>query len=189
MNNSIDNTDLTRFYGTLIQEIKSEQIAAEEGGNLEQLFTDWATGLLSDRGDAEDKPRIAYDEKFLGTKKQHKINAYFISDSNLTLELYITIYKGAEEPGKITKDEVETAVKRITNFFSKGIYNEDYVNEIEESSDIFGLAYTLSKSEDLRTNLERVNVIILTDGIYQGDNPPNVNISGYPIYYRVVDLV
>lgn len=188
MSESIKNNELVVFYQNVLQEIKSNQLSAEEGGNLEQLFTDWASELLSEKGDVEDKARIAYDEKFLGTKKQHKINGYFISENNLTLELYITIFKGTTEPVRIIKDEVDTAEKRISNFFRKGIYNEDYLNEIEESSEIFDLASALSKSQELRGNLERVNIIILTDGLYPGEIPKDREISGYPLYYRVVDL-
>lgn len=188
MSERIENNDLIVFYQNVLQEIKSNQLSAEEGGNLEQLFTDWASELLSEKGDVEDKARVAYDEKFLGTKKQHKINGYFISENNLTLELYITIFKGTTEPVRIGKDEVDTAEKRISNFFRKGIYNEDYLNEIEESSEIFDLASALSKSQELRENLERVNVIILTDGLYPGEIPKDKEISGYPLYYRVVDL-
>ena len=188
MSESIENNELVVFYQNVLQEIKSNQLSAEEGGNLEQLFTDWASELLSEKGDVEDKARVAYDEKFLGTKKQHKINGYFISENNLTLELYITIFKGTTEPIRIGKDEIDTAEKRISNFFRKGIYNEDYLNEIEESSEIFDLALALSKSQELRENLERVNIIILTDGLYPGEIPKDKEISGYPLYYRVVDL-
>ncbi len=188
MNETIENNELVVFYQNVLQEIKSNQLSAEEGGNLEQLFTDWASELLSEKGDVEDKARVAYDEKFLGTKKQHKINGYFISENNLTLELYITIFKGTTEPVRIGKDEIDTAEKRISNFFRKGIYNEDYLNEIEESSEIFDLASALSKSQELRENLERVNIIILTDGLYPGEIPKDKEISGYPLYYRVVDL-
>jgi len=188
MSESIENNELVVFYQNVLQDIKSNQLSAEEGGNLEQLFTDWASELLSEKGDVEDKARVAYDEKFLGTKKQHKINGYFISENNLTLELYITIFKGTTEPIRIGKDEIDTAEKRISNFFRKGIYNEDYLNEIEESSEIFDLASALSKSQELRENLERVNIIILTDGLYPGEIPKDKEISGYPLYYRVVDL-
>jgi len=188
MSENIENNELVVFYQNVLQEIKSNQLSAEEGGNLEQLFTDWASDLLSEKGDVEDKARVAYDEKFLGTKKQHKINGYFISENNLTLELYITIFKGTTEPVRISKDEIDTAEKRISNFFRKGIYNEDYLNEIEESSEIFDLASALSKSKELRDNLERVNIIILTDGLYPGEIPKDKEISGYPLYYRVVDL-
>ena len=131
--------------------------------------------------------RDAYDEGQLGTKNQHKINAYAEPDNYETVDLFITIFKGTEEPQRVSKEEIETASKRIANFFRKAKYKE-YVNEIEESSPIFDFAHTLANSELLKENLVRANAIILTDGVFPGDNPESQTISGIPIFYRVVDI-
>lgn len=186
MSESIENTELRKFYQSLVQDLRSIQVSDEEGGILEQIFTQMAVDLLADAGETENT-RVAHDEKALGTKNQHKINAYSISDNYETIDLCVTIYKGSNEPERVAKDEIETAAKRITNFFRKGLY-KDYVNEIEESAPIFDFAHTLSNSADLKENLVRVNAIILTDGFYPGDFPQNQTISGYPVFYRVVDI-
>jgi hypothetical protein len=186
MNESIENSELKKFYLSLIQDLKSTQVSLEEGGILEQIFTQTAVDLLAEAGETENA-RVAHDEKALGTKNQHKINAYSISDNYETIDLFISIFKGREESERIAKDEIETAAKRITNFFRKAIYKE-YVNEIEESAPIFDFAHTLSSSPELKENLVRVNAIILTDGFYPGDFPENQSISGYSIFYRIVDI-
>lgn len=181
-----ENSELIKFYNSFIQDLKSEQLSEEEGGILEQIFTQAAIDLLTEAGETENA-RTAHDEKSLGTKNQHKINAYSISDNYETIDLFITIFRGTSEPERIAKEEIDTAAKRITNFLRKGIY-KDYVLEIEESAPIFDFAHTLSNSTDLQENLVRVNAIILTDGFYPGDFPVNQSISGYPVYYRVVDI-
>jgi len=186
MTNSLEQNELQKFYQSLILDIKSLQLSEEEGGNLEQIFTRTALDLLTEAGETENA-RDAYDEGQLGTKNQHKINAYAEPDNYETIDLFITIFKGSEEPQRIPKDDIDTAVKRIANFFRKAKYKE-YVNEIEESSPIFDFARTLSNSEALKENLVRVNAIILTDGIYPGDNPENQIISAIPIFYRIVDI-
>lgn len=186
MSELIENTELRKFYQSLVQDLRSTQVSDEEGGILEQIFTQMAVNLLADAGETENT-RVAHDEKALGTKNQHKINAYSISDNYETIDLFVTIYKGNNEPERVAKDEIETAAKRITNFFRKGVY-KDYVNEIEESAPIFDFAHTLSNSADLKENMVRVNAIILTDGFYPGDFPQNQTISGYPVFYRVVDI-
>jgi hypothetical protein len=183
---TIENIELKRFYQSFSQDLKSTQLATEEGGTLEQFFTQWATDLLADAGETENV-RVAYDEKALGTKLQHKINAYSISDNYETVDLFITIYKGSDDIVKVGKDEIETASKRISNFFKKGLL-KDYVNEIEESSQIFDFAQTLSNSDELRVNLVRVNAIILTDGSYQSDIPKFITVSDYNIYFRIIDI-
>lgn len=186
MSTLIEKTELTRYYQELLQEIKSVQISAEDGGNLEQIFTQTAVNLLADAGETENV-RVAYDESSLGKKNQHKINAYSISENYETLDLFITIYKGTDEIIRIGKDEIDTAVKRLSNFFTKGI-SKNYVHEIEESSMIFDLANTLNGSDTLRENLVRINAIILTDGIYPGESPNNITIKEFPVYFRVIDL-
>ena len=186
MGDLLEQTELQKFYQILMQDIKSMQLSDDEGGNLEQIFTQWAVDLMAEAGETENV-RVAYDEKALGTKNQHKINAYSIADNYETIDLFITIFKGNEEPLRIHKDDIDTASKRIVNFLRKGIY-KDYVNDIEESSPIFDFAHSLSHTVELKSNLVRVNAVILTDGVYPGDIPDIQTISGYPVYYRVVDL-
>ena len=186
MSDSIENNELNKFYQSVLQDIKSTQLAEEDGGNLEQIFTQWTVDLLAEAGETENT-RVAYDEKSLGTKNQHKINAYSISDNYETIDVFITIFKGTSEPVRISKDEIETASKRIVNFLRKGLYKE-YVNEIEESSPIFDFAHALSNSPDLKENLVRINAVILTDGLYPGEVSSSQLLSGYPIFYRVIDL-
>ncbi|PTX14728.1 AIPR protein [Pontibacter mucosus] len=186
MATNLEHLELNRFLQNIQQDIRSSQLAEEEGGTSEQLFTQTAVDLLADAGETENV-RVSYDEKVLRTGVQHKINAYALSDNYETLDLFITVYKGTEECSKVFKEEIDRAAKRITNFFRNAVY-KDYVNEIEESSEIFDLAHTLSDSQELREGLVRVNAFILTDGICTSDSLPGQTISGHPIYYRIVDI-
>jgi len=181
-----ENFELNNFYQSLNSDLKTIQVTDDEGGNLEQIFTQTSVDLLAEAGETENV-RVAYDEKALGTRNQHKINAYSISDNYETLDLFISIFKGSDEPIKVAKDEIDTAGKRIINFFKKAI-EKNYVHEIDESSQIFDFAHTLNQSLELKDNLVRINAIILTDGLYQGAQPENISIGKYPIFYRIVDL-
>ncbi|MBC7628980.1 AIPR family protein, partial [Ferruginibacter sp.] len=75
----------------------------------------------------------------------------------------------------------------IVNFFRKAKF-KDFAGELEESSEIFDLAHTLSDSALLKENLVRVNAILITDGIYTGEIPGTKTISGYPIFFKVADI-
>lgn len=180
-----ENIELHKFYISIKQDIRAVQLSEENGGTTEQIFTQLATDMLTSAGESENV-RIAYDQKAAGTKNQHQVNAYSISDNYETLDLFITVLKGTDELSKVTKAEIETATKRVTNFFRKCIY-KDYVHEIEESSEIFQLASELAFNKDLQDNLVRVNAIILTDGIYQNNSTKSELINGYSVYARVVD--
>lgn len=197
MSASIENIELNKFYSSLMLDIAATQSTDDEGAISEQVFTQYAVDLLASVGESENVV-VKYDEKGLGTPKQHKINAYAISENYETVDLFITVYSGTDEIAKISGQEIETAAKRILNFFRKAIYSlEDekvkyfrgeYVDEIEESSEIFQFAYTLAKSQDIKENLVRVNAFILTNGSYKGDFPANTVISGYNFYYKVFDI-
>lgn len=186
MTDHFENIELVKFYKALLQDIRSEQVTEEEGGTLEQLFTQYASTFLAEAGETENI-RVAYDEKILKSGVQHKINAYSIADNYETLDLVITIFNGSDDISTTNKAEIDRAAKRITSFFRNAIY-KDYVIEVEESSEIFQLAHTLAESKELKDTLVRVNAIIITDGVYSGENPVSQTINDYPIFYRVVDL-
>lgn len=197
MSLSIENLELNKFYTSLMQDISAAQSTDEEGAISEQIFTQYAVDLLAAAGESENI-LVKYDEKGLGTPKQHKINAYAISENYETVDLFITVFNGTDEIIKISNQEIETASKRILNFFRKAIYSSEhektkqfrseYADEIEEASEIFQFANTLGKSQDIKENLVRVNAFILTNGSYKGDFPSNTVISGYNFYYKIFDI-
>jgi hypothetical protein len=175
-----------KYNKELIQDIKAQQLADEDGDLQEQVFTRMAVDLLSESGETENTA-IAYEERYLGTPKQLKINGYGISENYETVDLFITIFDGGITVQKALKKEIEQAEKRISNFFRLAIY-DDYASIIAESSEIFEFAVTLNSYKELRDNLIRVNVFILTNKIFDGEFPPAKEIAGYKIFYRVVDL-
>jgi hypothetical protein len=197
MSISIENIELNKFYSSLMQDISAAQSTDDEGAISEQVFTQYAVDLLAAAGESENVV-VKYDEKGLGTPKQHKINAYAISENYETVDLFITLFNGTHEISKNSNADIETASKRILNFFRKAIYSienekssyfkNEYVDEIEESSEIFQFAYTLAKSQDIKENLVRVNAFIITNGSYKGDFPANTLISGYNFYYKIFDI-
>jgi len=197
MSISIENIELNKFYSSLMQDISAAQSTDDEGAISEQVFTQYTVDLLAAAGESENVV-VKYDEKGLGTPKQHKINAYAISENYETVDLFITLFNGTDEISKISNADIETASKRILNFFRKAIYSienekssyfkNEYVDEIEESSEIFQFAYTLAKSQDIKENLVRVNAFIITNGSYKGDFPANTLISGYNFYYKIFDI-
>lgn len=178
--------ELYKFYNNLLLEVAARQQASEDGDTQEQAFTRRVLEYLADSGDTENVD-VAYDERDLGTKKQHKINGYAIADNYETVDLFISIYTNDESIPSIPKSEIDRAFTRLSNFFRKAIYN-DYVNDIAESSEIFQFAHTLADYDELRNNLVRVNAFVLTNGSYKGDVPENKDICGYKFFNRVVDV-
>lgn len=177
--------ELNRFYTELLQDIRSEQLSNEEGGSLEQLFTTQAIALLSDGGETADA-RISFHESIV-PRNRHKINAYAIADNYETLDLFVTVFKCTEEPLRIQKSDIDNAAKLLLSFLKKAD-NREYTSSLEESSEIFDFAHTLNASTELRKNLVRINIFILTDGFYNGEIPSQKELNEIPVFFRVIDL-
>lgn len=178
--------DIEKYYQSLSQEVVVRQLANEDGDTQEQAFTRLFLDLLSDAGETENTS-VAFDEKDFGTRKQHKINGYAISDNYETIDLFITLYQPCWKITTVPKADIDQATSRITNFFRKAVYN-NYENDVAESSPIFEFAHTLGSFQELRDSLIRVNVFILTNGEYNGEIPASTELGGYKIYYRVLDI-
>lgn len=177
--------EINQFYTELLQDIRSEQLSNERGGSLEQLFTNQAIVLLSEGGETADA-RISFHESIV-PRNRHKINAYAIADNYETLDLFITIFKCTEEPIRIQKSDIDNAAKLLLSFLKKAD-NREYADGLEESSEIFDFAHTLNASVQLRENLVRINIFILTDGIYNGEIPSQKELNEIPVFFRVIDL-
>lgn len=178
--------EIDKYYQSLMQEVAAGQLSNEDGDTQEQTFTRFAIDILSEAGETENAD-VVYDEKALGTRNQHKINAYAIYENYETVDLFISIFNSSETILTITKSEIDRAVTRITNFFRKSI-STDYVNEIAESSPIFEFANTLANFQELKENLARVNIFILTNGEHKGDPPKADKIENYSVFYNIVDI-
>ena len=175
------------FYKELFQEIKSTQASEEDGGIQEQIFTQLAIDLLADAGETENA-RICFDRKEdkLG-RTMHKLNGYALSENYETLDLFVTVFKGVEEPFTLTKQEAESSINQVERFFRNAVY-KDYIKELEESSEVFDLAHTLAEVKEVREFLSRVNIFVLSNGVFRSDMKANKTISGYSIFSRIIDI-
>lgn len=110
--------ELNKFYQSLMQDVVAMQSGDDDGNTQEQVFTRICQEMLSEAGETENA-YIAYDERDLGRKGQHKINGYAISDNYENVDLFISIFNNKQEICSISKSEIDTAVKRISNFSVK----------------------------------------------------------------------
>ena len=82
--------ELNKFYQSLMQDVVAMQSGDDDGNTQEQVFTRICQEMLSEAGETENA-YIAYDERDLGKKGQHKINGYAISDNYENVDLFISI--------------------------------------------------------------------------------------------------
>lgn len=180
--------EIDKFYHSLMQDVQARTLANEDGGTQEQMFTSMAVDSLVESGETENA-EIVYYEHDLRTRNQQKINGFAISENLETVDLFITIFNQTQERSSIPKASIEQAATRIANVFRRAIYG-DYVDELPETSPIFNFAFQLGDPDnnELRQALIRVNAFIITNGEYKGDIPNNLEICGYKIFYRIIDI-
>ena len=182
----MENKELQKFYIDIQEEINSSLISEEEGTNPEQIFTELALSYLSEAGETENY-RVCFDEKISKRGVEHKINGYSLYENYETLDLFVTIYNGDSTIQIVTKGDAEKTIERAVKFFRNAIY-KDYVNEIEESSEIFDLAQTLANVQDVKEFLTRVNIFLITNGEVKSDVKTSDTIAGYTVFYRTIDI-
>ncbi len=182
----MENKELQKFYIDIQEEINSTLITEEEGTNPEQIFTELALSFLSDAGETENY-RVCFDEKISKRGVEHKINGYSLYENYETLDLFVTIYNGDSSIQSVAKGEADKAIDRAVKFFRNAIY-KNYVNEIEESSEIFDLAQTLANVPEVKEYLTRVNIFLITNGEVKADLKTSDTIAGYTIFYRTIDI-
>ncbi len=182
----MENKELQKFYIDVQEEIKSSLISDEEGTNPEQVFTELALSFLSDAGETENY-RVCFDEKISKRGVEHKINGYSLYENYETLDLFVTIYNGDSNIQNVTKGEADKAIERAVKFFRNAIY-KDYVNDIEESSEIFDLAQTLANVPEVKEYLTRVNIFLITNGEIKADLKTSDTVAGFTVFYRTIDI-
>lgn len=183
---TLENIELQKFYTDIQEEIKAVLISAEEGTTPEEAFTDLTLSMLSDSGETENY-RLCYDEKVSKRGVEHKINGYALSENYETLDLFITIFNGTDKIFSVSKPDAEKAIERLLKFFKNAVY-KDYASVVEPSSEIFDLAHTIADAQDVKEYLTRVNIFLLTDGEVKTEFKTSEKISGYTIYFRVIDI-
>lgn len=182
----LENTELNKFYTDVQEDIKAQLLAEDEGANPEQIFTDFTLALLADAGETENY-RLCYDEKISKRGVEHKVNGYALYENYETLDLFITIYKAESNIQAIAKTDADKAIDKLSKFFRNAIYKE-YVNELEESSEIFDLAQTLANVTEVKEFLTRVNIFLITNGEVKSDLKSTDKIAGYSVFFRVIDI-
>lgn len=182
----MENKELQKFYLDLQEEINAIMISEEDGNNPEQVFTEQALYFLQEAGETENY-RVCFDEKISKRGVEHKINGYSLYENYETLDLFVTIYNGDSTIQSVTKGDADKTVERAIKFFRNAVY-KDYVNEIEESSEIFDLAQTLANVPEVKEFLTRVNVFLITNGEVKADLKNSDTIAGYTVFYRSIDI-
>lgn len=176
MNGTVDA--LNMFARDLHQHVLTEADAAEEGGLLEDVFTEYAGGILVDAGEIEDITPCTF------RARGQRVSGYNICSDEETVDLFVTIYSGSDSPARMSKTEVSGAIRQLKQFLELSLNGKN--RTIEEASPAFDMQMALY---ELREQLSSVRLFVLTDSICTLDETPDVDVNGIRVSVHIWDIV
>ena len=176
-------TDLFRFRAELLRDIYDSIHADNSGGIREEKFTELVLEYLEEAGETEGAvPCREIRENNIGNRV-HKINGYAFSESHETIDLFITVFRGSDEIGRIYTDDLRTAYRLCTRFFNNVLAGK--MEGIEETAPVYDFIKTISS---FIKDIIRVNIYILSDISAPLDPPEPAEINGIRIHYYIRDI-
>lgn len=169
-------TDLQQFAKDLQQEVLSE--AHLEGAEMlkSEAFTLRMVQELTEAGELDDANLAYYRARGV------EVSGYAISEDGRRLDLLTTIHTQQVPPPTVTKDRVDTAVKRLLTFLERA--RRDLVHTVEESTPAFDMAVAIKHLHPL----EKVRLFVVTDGRSTVKSLPAQHINGHEVSVHIWDI-
>lgn len=186
MSTERERVRLLQFYTDLRQRITATAEAGEHGGFHEEIFTGIVLNdSLSATGDTENARECRDVKENTAGQKLHKINGYALSEGAENLDLFVSIYKGYDEPQRISREEVTTAFNQCRRFLNNAF--KGYWQDMDESAAAFDFAREICHN---RTELVRANLFLLTDGecSIEPPQPGRLDNTDLLLTYRIIDI-
>jgi hypothetical protein len=171
-----------QFAESFHQDIIADSQDSDAESFKEEKFTEQMLLFLSDISEVDNFLICSHQGRGI------KINAYNFSHETdakegIFLDLFVSSYSGDFPPLTISKTDIQTQFRRVKTFFNNAV-THNYTS-LEESSPAFDLA---DKIYQLRENILRVRLFVLTDGIANIDAIENETIGSVVISYHVWDM-
>lgn len=176
-------TGLIQFAEDLRQEVITSSDAGidskdGEGDSFrEDEFTRLMIEHLTEAGELEDGEVCYYRSRGI------KVNGYSINQDLDCLNLFISIHTQNVPSVTVTKQEVETAFRRLTNFLQQAL--KGYHQSLEEASSVFDMALNI---HDFRKQLSQVRLYLFTDGRTTLDVKKHETIENLICSFHVWDI-
>lgn len=176
MSNS-GNFELEGYLNELFHEVNSLAYSDEDGASKEDKFTEHVMETLSEAGETESIRLCPYIKENIRENIQFKINGYALDEGFETLDIFITNYKDTKEFFRLLKAEFDKMIKWSTGFVNAAL--KGYLEEIEPSSEAFGLAQIIGKN---KKHLVRINIFLLSNGVINHEPPKNFKLKSLEEY-------
>lgn len=169
--------ELLQFLQDLHQEVVAEAELAPEGALKPDVFTTLMISYLTDAGEVDDG-EVCYHRR-----QGVEVSGYNIDEEERVLTLFSSIYKGAELPVTVGKQEIETAFRRMETLLSR--CTTSYHEQLDPASPEHDMMLTLERAVQAQFD---VRLFVLTDCLVSRALVPPRPSEGPVVAYDVWDL-
>nr|WP_321436110.1 AIPR family protein [uncultured Bacteroides sp.] len=128
--------------------------------------------ILADAGETEGIRLCPYIKENKFENIQFKINGYALEEGYENIDIFISYYIDTNELYRVSKVDFDKLIKWSTGFVNAGL--KGYLDEIEPSSEAYGLAKILSQQ---RKEIIRVRIYLLSNGEIPHDTPKDFRLK------------
>lgn len=179
--------ELAEFLLELQAEVRSEMVSP--GNSIESytafpqmVFVERVINHMSDIGMTGDPIVCNYNAR--NGSAYVKLSAYALSDELDQLDLFVSLYKGADDIESIPDSETTKAAEQCLRFLSAAVSGQ-LLNKMDPAHDAYALV-EIVKAEYY--NLDQIRIFVLTDRKAKTKNFKDRNIEGKTIKLQVMDI-
>lgn len=167
-----------------LREIQAEVRARMDEGQpfAELAFADIAMQHMAEIG-MTFEPVVCHYQDTIG-RANLRLSGYAMPDDSDQLDLFVNLYKGAEEPTSIQDSEVAMAAEKCLRFL-KNCVNGKLAGQIDPTQEILSLVLSI---KDGYENLEQVRVFVLTDCVAKSKNFMAKEVGNKSVRLEVMDI-
>ena len=143
---------------------------------LPAVFTERVIEDLSEIGELEDGQACHLK------RRDYSISGYELNDEEGRLDLFVTLFTGAQKPDKIAPKAIDGAIDGAITFFDEA--RNGLHRKLEEASPAFDMALRIAES----AGIDRIRVFVFTDAVSKEVDRPAGQRSGALVSYHVWDL-
>lgn len=138
----------------------------------EEAFTEYVLELLSEHNESDGAEICYHEARAVGRVPAAKLNAYSLSGDGATLDLFVSLYRGAGEAEEIGLPETRRQFQLLRGFIRRIL--DGFHTKMEEAGDAFRAAQRIHEAKDALTT---IRLFFLTDGIVRSTIPPRCRRS------------
>lgn len=148
----------------------------------ESVFTEVVMQHLAEIGMTTD-PRVCHYNARVSNAAV-KISGYAVSEDGEELDLFITLYSGADQLDNVPDSETQRAAEICLQFLKKCAEGK-LATTMDESNDAYVLALTIQEGY---ASIQEIRIFVLTDRVAKAKNFKPAEVAGKTIKLEVMDI-